>query len=281
MYRYLLTIHKMYYALMVIILIVIVIICLLWLIISANNDETEEITGVSDYFINDCHLQRLLMIETIRQPNAYDKFEESNETIIPSIIPGGNSHIASEIITADHIRKDISTFAKSLSRYFNNNTVQVITTLLNKRQSILQEYYRTMHAMVCDKGSCVLPGKNNQPVRAVFPDPLSHDSSDVTTLVHRRLSENAREITDTLAAAVNIHHKSTPPKSNHKEEFQHQRLYNLLVIYDKGLINQAKSYAAHDYDISMNSSQSSMGIAHHINAELLAIVGMQRRQKSE
>lgn len=279
----------MYYALIVIIFIVIVITCLLWLIINANDNETEENAGISDYFINDCHLQRLLMIETLRQPSTSsdnssksdDSVEAIMPSIIPSIIPGGNSHIASEIITAGHIKQEITAFSKALNRYFNNNTVQVITTLMNKRQNILQEYYRTMHVMICDKGSCILPGKNNQPVRAVFPDPLSHDSSDVTTLVHRRLSENAREITDTLAAAVNIHHKSTVPKSNHKEEFQHQRLYNLLVIYDKGLINQAKSYAAHEYDISMNSAQSSMGIAHHINEEFRAIISMQRRQKSE
>jgi hypothetical protein len=271
------TIHKMYYALIVIALFIILIICLSWLIINNNNNNgPEEISGVSDYFTGDCHLQRLLMIETLRQNASQNNNVNKSSSTIPSIIPGGNSHIASEIITAGHIKREITNFGKALSQHFNNNVGQVITALLHKRHNILQEYYKTMYAMICNDNSCTLPSDDDsQPVRAVFPDPLSHDSSDITTLVQRRLNEIAREITDTLAAAVNIHHKSIIP--NNKEEFHHQRLYDLLIIYDRGLINQAKSYAAHDYDISMNSSQSSVGVARHIDNELLAIIKAQRK----
>ena len=272
----------MYVALIVIALIAILVICLVWIVTSTRNSSSDETLSIPNYFISDCHLQRLLMIETLR-PSSSSGLAPS-APLVPSVIPpfiaDGTSRIASEFITADHIKKEGMTFIKALSRYFNNSTVQTMATLMNKRQSVLQEYYRTMYSMVCDKGACVLPGTKDQ---LVFPDLLSHDSlnvtSDVTTLVQRRLSEIAREITDTLAAAINIHHKSTIPMStgtNLKEEFCNQRLYNLLVIYDKGLINQAKSYASHDYDISMNSSQSSLSIAQHISAELLTIIKVQQ-----
>ena len=254
----------MYYALIVITLIVLIIIGVVWFMIAASSkNNTASTADIPNYFVNDCHLQRLLMVETLRSLST-------PSSILPIISSTAGTTPTSELITADHMKKEITIFGKGLIPHFNTSAITSITALLHKRQTILHEYYRAMQAMICNKGACVLPSNGEQPPRPIFPDPLSSDSSDLTTLVQRRLAEISQEITDAIAATFNIHHKSSQTSNTSStEQFQHQRLYNLLTIYDKSLVNQAKSYAAHDYDISMNSSQSALSIAQHINTEFL------------
>jgi hypothetical protein len=90
---------------------------------------------------------------------------------------------------------------------------------------------------------------------------------DVTAVTQRKLEDITREITDNIAASFHI--RDVNQTSNKNRPIIHfQRLFNLLSMYDKELINQAKSYAFFHYDISMNCAQSSLEITNHLSDEL-------------
>lgn len=118
---------------------------------------------------------------------------------------------------------------------------------------------------------------DNETTRPVFPatnflynfsDPTSKNNEiiNITTITQRKLEAITREITDNIAASFHI--RDVDQTSNKNRPITHfQRVFNLLSMYDKELINQAKSYASLHYDISMNCAQSSLEITRHLSDE--------------
>lgn len=116
-------------------------------------------------------------------------------------------------------------------------------------------------------------------IRPIFPQSQSIESLDITTITHRKLEAITREITDNIAASFHI--RDVDQTLNKNRPIVHfQRLFNLITMYDKELINQAKSYASHHYDISMNCAQSALEITHHISDELTVLM-KESQQKSK
>jgi hypothetical protein len=113
--------------------------------------------------------------------------------------------------------------------------------------------------------SPLTPGST--PIQSInSKDPAIWSKLDITTITNRKLEAITREITDNIAASFQIRDVD---QTSHKRPLLHyQRFFNLLTMYDKELINQAKSYASHHYDISMNCAQSSLELTHHISDEL-------------
>lgn len=112
-----------------------------------------------------------------------------------------------------------------------------------------------------------------------IPQSKSIESLDITTITQRKLEAITREITDNIAASFHI--RDVDQTANKNRPIVHfQRLFNLITMYDKELINQAKSYASHHYDISMNCAQSASEITHHISDELIILM-KESNQKSK
>lgn len=116
-------------------------------------------------------------------------------------------------------------------------------------------------------------------IKPIFPQSPSIESLDITIITQRKLEAITREITDNIAASFHI--RDVDQTSNKNRPIVHfQRLFNLITMYDKELINQAKSYASHHYDISMNCAQSASEITHHISDELIILM-KESQQKSK
>ncbi|CAH6418163.1 Hypothetical protein HVR_LOCUS38 [uncultured virus] len=116
-----------------------------------------------------------------------------------------------------------------------------------------------------DKDSSLFPKLD--PFKVPVHDNTNISVSDIITLTLRKLEVVTREITDSIASSFHI--RDVNQGTNVKRPITHyQRLFNLITMYDKELINQAKAYATHQYGISMNCAQSSLEITHHISDEL-------------
>lgn len=209
----------------------------------------DDIRLIRETLINDSHLQRLLMIEIIN-----DTEEETDQ-------------ISSEAITFMKISSGMTIFGKSMVRSFGVAIAQRIATLMQKRNEIIREYYRAMQSVVCQNGSCVHIVEDSDEKTLDIPIfPPSSEHLDITVITHKKLETITREITDSIAISFQI--RDVDSGSSKKRPLVHyQRLYNLITMYDKELINQAKSYAFRHYDISMNCAQSSIEISQHIGEE--------------
>lgn len=264
---------------LIILILVLLIIILLggiaWYLRSSNNTQdstlqlNDDLQLVRDVMVSDSYLQRLLLVEIIN-----DKVTGSDQ------------------ITFGKMSNGITTLGRSFVRSFGVAIAQRITTLMQKRNEILRDYYRSMRNVVCQNGTCVhivsIPPTNVDKVESemtqgqhkifdtAFPISSSSiqgvdgiqgiQSLDVTVITHKKLESIDREITDSIAASFQI--QDIEHGSNKKRPLVHyQRLYNLISMYDKELINQAKSYASKHYDISMNCAQSSLEISQHISEE--------------
>jgi len=118
---------------------------------------------------------------------------------------------------------------------------------------------------------------------------------DITTITLRKLDNITREIADSISSAFHVrdlNYSSNDPsfsttKKYHSNEFipvtsnkislkrpilHYEKLLNLMIMYDKELLNQAKAYALKNFDISMNCSQSSLELAYHISDELTLLI---------
>lgn len=253
----------------------------------------DDLRAIRDVMINDSHLQRLLMIEIINDKSGDDSKHDAR------------GQTPSEAVTFTKMSGGISSFGKGMVRSFGVAIAQRIATLMQKRNEILRDYYRSMRSVVCQNGNCVhviqmKEGPNNdkgsrfkssedfgtddtitessaaelrsknESVRNIilpmFPPSASVEQLDITVITHKKLEAITREITDSIAASFHI--RDVDSGSGKKRPLVHyQRLFNLITMYDKELVNQAKSYAFKHYDISMNCAQSSLEISQHISDE--------------
>ncbi len=227
-----------------------------------SNDEIN-IIKIKELLGNDSCLHRLLMIEII------------NSRVI---------EIGSEKITYDRMTDGMKELGKILVRFFGTNIAQRISSFMNRRNELLREYYLALRKMNCDNGNCTVESQEFKKsiIRPVFPDGsniYSIDTIDITTITLRKLEDITREITDTIGAAFHI--RDIDSTINKKRPIIHyQRLYNLLTMYDKEIINQAKSYSSHNYEISMNCSQSAFSITRHLSDEFNEL-GMEMQKKQD
>lgn len=104
---------------------------------------------------------------------------------------------------------------------------------------------------------------------------------DITSITLRNLNFITKELVDTITTVINIKDVDQTTSSleqtstmKHHKYISHGRLFNLFILYNKELINQAKSYAQKQYDTSMNCSQSLSKIAHHISTEFINIYNL-------
>jgi len=238
--------------------IAIIIICLLiaigifgyWYYLqNKGNTNTSEIhiLKIKELLANDSHLHRLLMIEIINSKDT--------QTIMES-----------EKITYNRMLDGMKDLGKILVISFGTNIAQRITTFMNKRNELLRDYYWSLRKMTCDNGNCTVESQEYKKsiIRPVFPNGI--EAIDITTITLRKLEDITREITDTIGAAFHI--RDIDSTLNKKRPIIHyQRLYNLITMYDKEVINQAKSYSSYNYDISMNCAQSAFDITQHLSDE--------------
>lgn len=205
----------------------------------------------------------------------------------------------SEVVTFNKMSGGMSLFGKSLIRSFGVAISQRIATLMHKRNEILREYYWSLRNVICDYGNCIQVKstefdpdefndskditdiKSDGPNSSEFNDNAiqgfnfgrsqAAGTVDITVITQRKLEAITREITDNIAASFHI--RDVDQTSNKNRPIVHfQRLFNLITMYDKELVNQAKSYASHHYDISMNCAQSASEITHHISDELTVLM---------
>lgn len=247
----------MHYVWILIIIVGLIAVLLAFFLTKNTNNNTTSVQLTSDFamikeiMITDAHLHRLLMIEIIQDKD-----------------PSKISHtLSSETVTFEKMTAGMGNLNKALVKSFGVNIAQRITTLMQQRNDILREYYRALHNMTCETGECVITTEDK--MVPVFPSIslLSYQQSilDVTTISERKLQNIAREITDQVTAFFDIKDVQCPI-------IHFQRLFNLIAMYDKELINQAKSYVSQQYIISMNCAQSSLEISNHISDELCVLI---------
>lgn len=270
-----------YMQIIIIMIFMIIIILGIMIFVFVKNQPPDDVTP-SDYFnldiknihdimANDSYLHRLLMIEIINDIN-----EES-----PSTISKENT---SQIVTFAKISSGVEILRKILVKCFGNTVSQKIASLMEKRNAILRNYYQLIAPIKLNKlplyNQVSLDFNENQEDELInskeeeIPDvELNKNISitDITTLTLRKLENVTWEITDSLSS---IFHVKDPNQGNNvKSPITHyQKLFNLIVMYDKELVNQAKSYAIRQYDISMNYAQSSIEITHYIGKELNILI---------
>lgn len=218
--------------------------------------------------------------------------------------------LCSEDFTFKKMSNGIELLGRSLIRSFGGAMSQRIASLMQQRNIIIRNYYQSMRDVVCHNGTCVhvinvssddSDTKGSRIIRPLtstepfFPsniidktppiDPsnderISISSLDITTITLLKLEAVTREIADNIAASFHIRdvdYSTNEFDANRKSLtkrpiIHYERLFNLIIMYDKELLNQAKSYAAKQYDISMNCAQSSLEITHHISDELTILM---------
>lgn len=230
-------------SIILVIMVVIIIILLFWLVRSSqytsdpNYQSEDDIKLIRNTIIYDSHLQRLLMIEIIN-----NSLNESSETI-----------------TFNRIAHGTSILSKSLTRSFGTSNTQRLSNLFTKRNDILREYYRSMRNVICKDGICVQeidPSKDS--ILKMFPsDPKALENLDITVINQRKLENLSNEIIEFITSLY---------------QTKGSELLNLMNLYNKELLNQAKLYASKHYDISMNCFQNSYELSYHIINELTLMI---------
>jgi hypothetical protein len=248
--------------------VLILILGLIWIYASSGSSKDpmtqfgSDLVSIREVLNNEAHLHRLLMIEVI--------CKETKESKEPK-----KSDEASETITFNKMASGAITLGKSLVRSFGATIAQRISTLMQKRNEILRDYYGALCRMICENGECTLDLQKDTK-RPVFPPIFLSEEAlksvpssvlDITTLTERNLAGISREITDQVAGSFQIRDIDQGAAKN-RPLLHFQRLFNLMMMYDKELVNQAKSYALHHYDISMNCAQSSVELTKHLSDEL-------------
>jgi len=185
---------------------------------------------IRDYYIS--------MRNIVCQDGVYipiNKIEPSNEIIRLetkqiSELPLPKSDIDHSEITNDHVELETRLDQKSLS------------TDISIKESFAQQLYADTE--------------------------LSHILEGNVNVTIRKLEIVTRELIDTITSAFHVLDDDKAGYGNKRPMSHYQKLFNLIKMYDKELINQAKAYASKQYNISMNYAHSSLEIVHHINDEL-------------
>jgi hypothetical protein len=238
----------MYSILILVVLVAVVIIALaVWAKILPTPSPKAPSVGSPDFkivrttILNDAHLQRLLMIEIIRS---------SQSPTVP--------------ITFDKIEGGIATLNKSLVKFLGGASAQTITNLMRARAQTIRTYYEAMQNVVCTDDVCLYI-KDSDEAPIVKPIAISSDKPDPNNLTHEVNTNLAQIRVQIIGAMANSTHLATLP-------IKLDRMANLITMYDQEIINQARAYASHQYDISMNCHQSVIEIANHLGAEFNTIM---------
>jgi hypothetical protein len=110
-------------------------------------------------------------------------------------------------------------------------------------------------------------------IARIFSGAVNSEIADITSSTIRKLERLDREITDAIAASFHIRDSNANKNESCKRPVvHHERLYNLLSMYDKELINQAKLYVSQQFNRSMSCTQSTLEIANQIGNELNLIM---------
>lgn len=237
--------------------------------VNISDELYMDIKLIRDSMINDSYLHRLLLIETIS-----DKPEYISDPKMPS-----------NIVTFDKMKTGMGYLGKSLTRSFGITISQKISALMKKRNEIIYNYYQIIRRSICDNGECkqileILPmnEEGNSKIENTIDKAIiinGHkiklENNDTMVSINKTLENISREITDTIASSSHI--RDIDQSTNKKGPILHyQRLFNLLLMYDKELINQAKEYASKQYDISMNCNQSALELSKHISDEFAILI---------
>lgn len=217
-----------------------------------ENPISDDYKTIDDIFKKDSYFHRLLMIEIIK-----DTKEEDGET--------------NDTITYNKMNDGFKLLGKIFVKYFGVNISQKISILLQKRNEILRDYYKEMKNIVCNGKVCSSKVDRNMVINtndSIFTPSLQLDNAYINT--QRNLEELNKEITDNIATLFYI--RDIDPNTNKGPVIHYQRLFNVLSLYDKELIHQARTYAYKQYDISINYSQSSFDITEHIVGELTILI---------
>jgi hypothetical protein len=205
--------------------------------------------------MNDARLNRLLMIELINTNidintnKNYISNIPTNDSSRNNIDLFYNEETPSNIITYKKMSIGLTQLGKCLVKYFGATITNKFISLMKQRNEILREFYIKIR-------------NYNYNI-----DDYENAELDIITLTSKKLENLTRDITDCIASSFNI--KDIDPTSNKKRPLEtYQRLYNLISMYDKELLNQAKTYVIKHYTISINCSQSSYDITNHISGEL-------------
>lgn len=246
------------------------------------NPFNSDLKIIRDVMINDSYLHRFLMIEIVSDGNSYSQ----EKSLLDLTDDNSIKVLESQIVTFNKMSGGIEIFGKALIRSFGGAISQRIASLMQKRNEILRDYYRLMRSVeirlgaikpLYDDDQVMTPitvdtsDENTTPKLDPFKVPNREKSNisltDITNTTLRRLEIVTREITDSIASSFHI--RDVDQSNNSKRPITHyHRLFNLINMYDKELVNQAKAYATHQYDISMNCAQSCLEITHHISDEL-------------
>jgi hypothetical protein len=233
---------------------------IIFLIINKSNNKqisqyTKDVENISKILMNDARLNRLLMIELIN--TNIDTNLNTNKNYISNTPTNDknnidvlyNEEIPSNIITYKKMSIGLTQLGKCLVKYFGATITNKFISLMKQRNEILREFYIKIR-------------NYNYNI-----DDYENAELDIISLTSKKLENLTRDITDCVASSFNI--KDIDPTSNKKRPLEtYQRLYNLISMYDKELLNQAKTYVIKHYTISINCSQSSIDLTTNITEEL-------------
>jgi len=158
---------------------------------SHSNNLNSDLKIISNVITNDSYLHRLLMIETISNDKTYSSEGEGRLIdkmtkcgLSESSVDGKNIHIVpedectiiggidpnyaltnpaltekdslcSEDVTFKKMSNGIQLLGRSLVRSFGGAISQRIASLMQQRNTVIRDYYRSMRDVVCHNGSCV------------------------------------------------------------------------------------------------------------------------------
>ena len=268
--------------------------------LDVSNYLDSDIKIVRDVITNDSYLHRLLMIEIINKDNpdnstdtdenpmsnhseiiTFKKISNSIDSFGRSLIRSFGGATSQRLTSLMHQRNNIiRDYYKSMREVVchKGNCVHVINVPSDnpeeKTTCVIRPLTSTDSFFPSGSLFCGLEKQEqNSPIEGDGNN-ISVSSLDITTITLRKLDVITREIVDNIAATFHIKDVDdtnfaigSNSYRNKRPIIHYERLFNLMTMYNKELLNQAKSYASKQYNISMNCSQSSLEITHHISDE--------------
>ena len=259
---------------------------------SESDNINADLKIIREVITTDCYLHRLLMVETIS--NGLPTTSEFQQ--INCQLKGRDD------VTFKKMEKGTELLGRALVRSFGGAISQRIASLMNQRNITIRDYYRSIQDVPSPNfkikksyvispfiptDTIIIPNKQDPSV--INDHENISDSEDGTPFIPeqdiitlRKLESVTREIIDSISAAFHIRDVDysidpSPGETILKSMIKrpilyYEKLFNLIIMYDRELINQAKAYAAGQYDISMNCAQSSLEITYHIAEELRSLM---------
>lgn len=206
---------------------------------------------------NEAYLHRFLMIEIINNKanvvteqdsipieiplNPLNTILSSNETI--SEIDTRIQSEKSDSITYNKILESTTILSKCLTQIFGSSISHMTISIIHNRNKVIRDYYY----LIINNYSQI---------------------ESIEIITYRKLGALTREMVSNIANNFEVIDSDQTLSS----VLRYQRLINLITMYDKELIHQAKTYFMGHYDISMNHSQNSLDLTSHISNELSTLI---------